>query len=231
MHKNINDIFDYIINNGMEIGLVTNGLILNENLHLNGITWCRISNGDDRMFNNVYKERLSKVVKKFNKIDWAFSHVCSSKPNYEEIARIVKFANEHKFTHVRLVADLFRPEEVDMGGIKKYLQKKGIDDSIVIYQGRKSPERGGNCYICYLKPAISADGKVYNCCGVQYALNRPSYDFPKELCLGTIDDFKKLIKTKGDKPFNGSICKKCYYMNYNRLLGSMLKEIRHKEFV
>lgn len=232
LYNHFNELIDYFDELGIKIGLVTNGISLhNANINsLNKITWCRISNGDDRNFGDNYRNRLSSVVAGTPKVDWAFSHVVSKKPNYEEIARIIRFANEHKFTHVRLVADLFQPEDIEMDSIKKKLDEMHINDSRVVYQGRKAFTQGGDCYIGYLKPLIGSDAKIYACCGVQYALEKPSKDLPSELCLGDAVEIDKIMR-KSNLPLNGSICVKCYYMNYNILLKGLLSDLDHKEFV
>lgn len=232
LYPKINELIDYFYKKQIKVGMVSNGRVLHTipAETLNKVVWCRISNDDGRTFTTEYESHLYEAIKKGNKVDWAFSYVVSTHPNYVEINKIVQFANKHRFTHVRLVADLFMPEKVDMGGIKNYLKEKGINDDLVIYQGRKEFIPGGDCYICYLKPYIGSDGKLYTCCGCQYALKEPSRDLPKELCLGDALDIDKII-AKSNIPFNGQICVKCYYMNYNIILGSLLSEIKHKEFV
>jgi len=175
--------------------LVTNGLLLNEAVDsIVSIKWCRISNSDSRSFTGAYKSRIENIILHLDNVDWAFSHVVSSSPNVEEICRIIRTANKYRqVTHVRLVADLFQPQSVDMNKLKTEVTKQ-VDCSKVIFQGRDKPEKGGDCYICYLKPVISADGKIYACCGVQYALTPPSKYLPEELCLGEISDIDSIIE-------------------------------------
>jgi len=218
--------------NGIKIGLVSNGLLLHKvpKETIDKITWCRISNDDNRSFSGAYAERLTRVVEASPEVDWAFSHVVSSTPNIPEITRIVEFANDHSFTHVRLVADLFQPADVDMEALKDALRAHDLADAKVVYQGRKAFEKGGDCFIGFLKPLIGPDAKIYACCGVQYAFEVPSKDLPKELCLGEAMDLEKIL-AGSDVPLDGSKCVKCYYMNYNTLLRGMLKSIAHKEFV
>lgn len=232
LYPSIEAFMSYVHKNGIKMGLVTNGLLLDKvsPTTLNTLTWCRISNGDDRKFTGKYPTMLAEVTSKAGKVDWAFSHVVSSKPNYEEIARVVTFANKAAFTHVRLVADLFAPENIDLEGVKHYLKDRRINDQRVIYQERKEHTRGGECFIGYLKPLIGPDFKMYACCGVQYALATPSYDLPEELYLGSVFDLK-LIMAKSNLPLNGEICVKCYYMNYNKILKSMLSNIEHRDFL
>lgn len=233
MYPKINELIEYFISKKIKVGFVTNGLMLKSKMNmvtLNKVTWCRVSNGDDRTLTGLYRDALSEVVKKCPDVDWAFSHVVTVDRNFEEIRRIIEFANMHNFTHVRLVADLFSPEQVSMDAIKEHMRLHKIDDTKVIYQGRKEFERGGDCFICYLKPLIGPDFVVYNCCGVQYAMDNPAYDLPIKLSIGYALNLQE-IYNKNQKAFNGSICSKCYYMNYNRILKSMLSEINHADFV
>lgn len=232
LYPHFSELIECFEANGIKIGLVSNGLLLHtlSSDTLAKITWCRISNDDYRKFTATYKKHLTGVVCGAPGVDWAFSHVVSSSPNYDEIARIVGFANDHDFTHVRLVADLFHPEDIDMEEIKSELLRRKVNDSRVIYQGRKAFERGNDCYIGYLKPLIGPDAKVYACCGVQYALEVPSKDLPHELCLGEALEIEEIM-SRSDIPLDGSVCVKCYYNNYNNILRGMLKSVVHREFV
>lgn len=232
MYPQFAELVDCFFENNIKIGLVSNGLLLHTvpKEILSKITWCRISNDDFRTFSKTYKSHLTRVVTESASVDWAFSHVVSSTPNFEEIARVVQFANDHDFTHVRLVADLFHPEDIDMEAIKSHLHTMEVDDAKVIYQGRKMFERGADCYIGYLKPLIGPDAKVYACCGVQYALEVPSKDLPQELCLGDAVDIDSIM-ANSNIPLDGAVCVKCYYNNYNNILRGMLKSVVHREFV
>lgn len=232
LYRHFKELIDCFESHDIKMGLVSNGLLLpkTDRAALAKITWCRISNDDKRTFSSDYREGLKEVVSAVPDVDWAFSHVVSETPNFDEIGRIIDFANTYNFTHVRLVADLFQPEDVDMDLIRAELVARGIDDSKVVYQGRKAYQRGGECYIGFIKPLIGPDAKVYACCGVQYALESPSRDLPPELCLGDAIDIDKIMD-RSDQPLDGGICAKCYYMNYNTLLRGIVKNVVHKEFV
>jgi len=232
LHPYFDEIVEYFSKYNIEIGLVTNGLLLNaiDSTTLDKIKWCRISNGDHRKFTAVYKENLYKAISLHPEIDWSFSHVVSKDPNYPEIKILVEFANANNFTHIRLVSDLLEPDTVPMDSVKEYLENWGVDTSIVIFQPRKQANPGGPCYIGYLKPLIGADCKVYACCGVQYAFDPPPKHLPKELCLGSAFNMKTIIKNSR-KPLDGSICTKCYYQNYNQVLRAAVSDIEHRKFL
>lgn len=229
-HPDINEIIRSFLAVGIRVGLVTNGLLLNNSVDLQGVTWCRISNHDSRQFTSNYKCLLQRMIQRFPQVDWAFSHVVSPNPNYEEIIHIVRFALDYGFTHVRIVADLLQTEKVNLNFVKSAVEKQGLVDSRILYQERNAPKKGGPCYIGYLKPVIAADCKVYVCCGVQYALSPATKDFPAQLCLGHVSQFRNVLQNSS-VPFDGSICKKCYYSDYNTLLGALLSDVAHPEFV
>jgi len=226
-HPNIKAILELFYRHGIKVGLVTNGILL-DSIPGKYITWCRISCSDERYF---IRKRYETAVIKYPDIDWAFSYVLSNKPDIRNIAKFVKFSNEHKFTHIRIVSDLLNLDEAtDMQFIKDGLKEFGIDDSLVIYQGRKNYTPGDrDCLISLLKPVIGADGYIYPCCGAQYALKEPALDMPESMRIGHISDIIKIYSKQSY--FNGSVCAKCYYQNYNVLLSGIKGNFEHKEFV
>lgn len=227
MHKDINKIISEFKRRGIEIGLVTNGTLLarlNQE-SLGSITWCRISCSDERKLN----AKIQETIQEASKIDWAFSYVVTSEYKVENLKEHIEFANKNDFSHVRVVSDLIDLDSVpSMQHIKDSTWR--TDTSRVIYQERKGYSRGAKkCLISLLKPIISADGGIYPCCGVQYAKNNQSYDFPESMRMGDTS----LINTIWQEQvgFDGSKCIRCYYDNYNQVLEGLLSDIKHLEFV
>ena len=231
-HRRIFDVIKGISDLGIEIGLVTNGTLLGTvPTHiLSRIVWCRISSGDDREFTDEYAEMLDGAIERGKNVDWAFSHVVSEKPNYETITRLIKFANGHAFTHIRMVLDIFDPKKFRMDRVRAKLKAAGVDDRLVIYQARDDFVPGQEyCWISLLKPVIGADGYIYPCCGTQYALSNPARDYEKLMRMGHVKDLEKICESQAH--FNGRICSKCYYSDYNNALKIMLSTVVHKKFV
>jgi len=230
LHPKINQIISDINSLHIDLGLVTNGTVM-ENLStesLDKITWIRISSGDYRDFSEEYSASILKAVERGKHVDWAFSHVVSRKPNFETITGLVNFANKHNFTHVRLVSDLFDLEAVDMAVVKDEIVGRGLDDSIVNYQDRQKYVKGQKeCLISLLKPVIGADAKIYACCGIQYAFPDEHKDLVHP--MGDATDLKQIYLQQEN--FDGSRCVKCYYDHYNTLLGTMRKGLNHERFV
>ena len=219
----------------IKTGLVTNGVLLSrqEPKILNTLTWCRISQGDTReKWTPRFLDRLSDAINSAPDVGWAFSYVVSHNPDFLKILDLLKFANRHNFTHVRLVSDLLCTDKIPMKELQAYLDEFAKEITIpIIYQDRKQPEKGDNCRVCYLRPVITPDMKIYACCGAQYALKKPTLNFPQELCLGNVSEFKEIIE-KSSQPFEGAkLCEYCYYMNYNRTLDMLMTPTMHKEFI
>jgi len=231
---------------GIEAGLVTNGVTLNR---LNGnnseaMVWCRISCSDilpselERTGRSVDKwfTTIDEAWNENGHVDWAFSYVLTEKANPKFVERIVKFAGKHEFTHVRLVCNIFNPMRVapKMAETEKYLKHRHVDDSNVIYQTRSSWTRGSErCWIPLIKPVLGADNLWYACCGSQYIkLNSHRRDYEPSTRISRFKGVKGLVDfVERQQPFDGRICERCYYDNYNQMLDLLLSEVKHKKFV
>lgn len=228
MHPQIGEMIAAFHENGIQVGLTTNGLLLDKltPMDLSAATWCRISNGDQRRLTDKYRDILEGAVDRGPMVNWAFSHVVSRKPNLDEIKAVVEFANDHEFTHVRLVADILDADHVNFDSIKKALH--GLDDR-VIYQPRNKHTQSAECLIGYIKPLIAPDFKMYLCCGVQYALEPASKDLPEELSMGDARNLSAVYDGI-QKPFKVK-CVRCFYENYNAILRPLVHGIEHKDFI
>ncbi len=225
LHPRINDMIEYMRIYRMEAGLVTNGVALDKLKRHDNLTWVRVSSSDDRI---PEYSTIEKALKVNPDTDWAFSHVVTEKPNYEIIRDMISFANDNNFSHIRLVSDLYNVDKVpNMSEVKKKL--KGIDDKLVIYQGRKDSTLGiKDCYISLLKPVISPEG-IFPCCGVQYATAGQRRDMVAKMKMGEVEDLDTILSQQ--EHFDGSKCDVCYYSQYNDAL-SKIKEIpNHRRFV
>lgn len=221
LYPHINEVIRAAESIKIKVGLATNGLALG-NLYVSP-DWCRVSFDSRRKYKALAYE-LRKAVKRHPIADWAVSFVA-----YEglgELKKIVKFANSNKFTHIRIVADILNPDDALINEAKRLL--KGIDQ-LVIYQYRSNPTHGNDkCLISLIKPTVAADGTIFPCCGAQYAIGTDAdRDFPMSMSMGK--DLKTLIQRQ--QYFDGSRCGRCYYENYNKLLGYLMQGVEHKEFI
>ena len=226
LYKEINEAIDYASDFGIKSGLVTNGILLKKLYYHDNLTWCRISSSDDRV---PEFDSIKEAIKINPRTDWAFSHVVTAKPNYETINGLIDFANKNNFTHVRLVSDLCDLDNVpSMAEVTSEIKNSRIDDSKVIYQGRKDSTRGNkNCYISLLKPTICPEG-IFPCCGTNYAIKGIERRPVEKMRMGKLEDLPEILDKQ--KYFDGSVCDTCFYSEYNSALSKLKEVPSHLEF-
>ncbi len=228
LYPAINDLLELLIRLNIKIGFVTNGLAfskINKNL-FKEVTWCRLSISDELKFNEDRYEDIINIP-----IDWSFSYVITKKLDESNLGQTVSYANRKKFTHVRIVNDIIDPSHaINMDTVKLILHDMEVNDERVIYQGRKEYSKGNKvCLISLLKPNIDANGSIFPCCGIQYATENPLLDFNEIFSMGS--NIEEIYSEQ--KYFNGTICKKCYYAEYNNILEILWNgdKIKHKDFI
>jgi len=229
LHPDINALIKILHGLQIQVGLVTNGTQFSKFSSYKNVTWCRISSSDDR---EPEWAGIMNAVQSGPGIDWAFSHVLTRKPDWDVLGRLVIFANEHNFTHVRIVGDLLDIEKsaLRMNVARAHLLGAGIDDSKVIYQDRATFVMGAErCLISLIKPVVSAGGGIYPCCGVQYAQDPPGLDYVESMRMGSLEDIDRIWGEQ--TPFDGSRCVRCYYDDYNSALDLLTMPLSHAEFV
>ncbi|ODS41643.1 MAG: hypothetical protein A7315_00915 [Candidatus Altiarchaeales archaeon WOR_SM1_79] len=242
LHPEINEIIDNIYNSLThlcDVGLVTNGLLLDklDKHSLEELVWCRISFDGNRPLEHLDVIREAIMDMPQNTVDWAFSFVVNgnkeaynSFKNLASIIELVEFLEHTKFTHIRVVSDIYNPERSSkqMEFIKNELKKGGFNTEKVIWQPRASYTKGAKkCYVSLLRPTIGADGQIYPCCGAQYMYPDTPRNFQGS--MGHYSELPEIIEEQ--RFFDGSKCVKCYYNAYNEVLGLLLDGMEHKEFV
>lgn len=231
MHKDFSEIINMIHNHDMKIGMLTNGWFLHKHTNLlKHFTWIRISLGDGRKEydNRQYWKNLEIAINEGQNVDWGFSYVITQKPNLEAIRKAITFANEHNFTHIRMVCDISISNELyeRMEQVKEWIRENDIDDSIVIYQKRERVKKGmKKCLVNLIRPIVDVDGHIYSCCGV----GDPKLDYNPKMSVGKIKEIDSIVKDQ--KHINGSVCRICYLSHYNELLNFLTSKIKHEEFI
>lgn len=237
MHPQISEIIHLWADAGIEIGLVSNGYLFPKKADpdaLRRLKWCRISVSDDRVGLHEFGSLALAVggaADAAPDVNWAFSYVVTKDFDADKLAFTVRLATERRFTHVRAVSNLLDLEHTpSMERVRQALRALDVDDRLVIYQGRKEYTKGAaRCLISLLKPVIGADGRVFPCCGAQYALEEVTRNMSDELCMGDIGDLDAIFSEQ--RNFCGSVCHRCYYSMYNELLNGLTAPIEHGEFV
>lgn len=210
-----------------KIGMVTNGRVIPEGLIEVGknITWMRVSSASERL--GPVADRAVQVAAMFPTTDVGISYTVTTALDIDDAARAAKVTMEtSNITHIRFVSDLTDIEAASPR--MERLAYLGDMSPKVILQRRNDWTSGRSpCLIGLLKPVIGADGYVYPCCGVQYAEipGTIPWTMPPEARLCHWEDFGHT------RPFDGSQCARCYYDDYNTILGLMTAKIGHGDFV
>lgn len=221
----INDIIEFCNKLDVEVGLVTNGILLSKLDCALDLKWCRISIDCKHLLSQDTVQRMFDM----EHVDWALSYVLHPH-DYSNLTRAIMLANELKVTHIRIVDDILSKEESKIDHARDLVEKHGIDTSRVIWQGRKDSTTGcKECRIGLIKPNIDAWGNVYPCCGVQYSRANPDLNFNQEYSLGA--DYEGIVAKQ--VVFDGTKCDVCYYCQYNSMLSSVLdaQDVQHGAFV
>lgn len=229
-HPKMNDIIAYcrrVLE--VDIGLTTNAMLVDrlEERCIPMLTWCRVSLTDDNI--DRVLGSLGRVVR--GQKGWAFSYVMTDDTDPVDVVRAISMANTFDMTHVRLLGDILQDGETEkMSQVSSECKRLGVSEARVIYQDRKHYTRGtSRCLLSLLKPNIGPDGCIYPCCGVQFAQDPPALTFPEGMRMGTWRESAAIWGTQDY--FNGTMCAKCYYSEYNDVLNMLWDAgtITHKD--
>ena len=210
-HPKINEIIQLFHSYGIQIGLVTNGVLWNRMEEWDKLTWCRISISAENHIQSKWIPYIHEVP-----IDWAFSYVFTG--DVEDMEEQLTIAINLPVTHIRVVSDIFDPHELP----------QSIQDDKIIYQPRTDFTMGvKKCWVSLLRPVLHVDGNYYPCCGVQYARNGSNRDMIPEMQMSS--DWESIFEEQ--RCFDGSQCDKCYYDHYNQILALFMQKYKHENFV
>lgn len=221
----INDLIAYCNSFDIEVGLVTNGVLLNRLERTSELTWCRISVDGRHLLSS---DTINKIIS-MPFMDWALSYVLHPH-DYANLTRAIIIANELEMTHIRVVDDILSKDESKINHARSIVEAHGINTKRVIWQGRKDSTPGcKECRVGLIKPNIDAHGDVYPCCGVQFSKANPDKRFNPEYSLG--NDYEGIVEEQ--KIFDGTKCDVCYYCQYNAMLCSIIEaqDMQHEWFV
>ena len=230
LHKEFEKVFKCIVDNEYKIGLVTNGILLSKGYYSellnNNLTWCRISITDTESGGYDFN-RLLSCLDNLTDVDVGISFTVTGSVDMNTVKKICTIAREYiNITHIRFTQDILNAIDpfclTAMERIKQVA--KQITDKAIIQFRDKYTIGMKNCFISKVKPVINCDGYIYPCCGAQYAIDEKNV-MPESMRMCYWNDFENY------EIFDGSICKVCYYNQYNEVIKSLKNEIEHEDFI
>jgi organic radical activating enzyme len=225
-YRHIAQYICFLNERGIETGLVTNGDLLKNfpTYIIEMLTWCRISLGDGFSYKDINLD-----IVELAKIDWSFSYFVSAVPDIQNIVDSLAFAGKHGFTHVRFADDAIDPAS-NLDGLRAAIEGRGANRDLAVYQTTKNFCRGNpSCLSSLIKPVIGPDGNLYPCCGISYATDPVSMDWPEAFSMGK--DVRDIYDNQ--RYFDGSACARCLQKEHNDFLNILWTAgtVKHGRFI
>ena len=218
----LESLIDYIDKKKKGVGLITNGLLLNELSvnALNKLTWLRISlSGIDSGLEKQYYDIDSSRLPRFT----GCSYVYTNNTTEKQIKETSKVAKHLEAKYVRVVPNCYTPDDIEWG--RKYIPP-AISNYPEMFMQIKDYHVPATCYWKYIKPFVNSDGYVYQCSTCSLFEGK----FPEAWRVAKWNDVES-IYNKALSSFDTKDCTLCFYSRQNELLHDLIIEVRHPEFL
>jgi radical SAM protein with 4Fe4S-binding SPASM domain len=232
LHPQFNQMARFAIYNGFEIGLITNGLLLNTISDPEIFKFIRISL-------DAYDEKSYKKIKGKNCFNQVVSNIISlAEKEITDVGISYVVCDENIFG-IEIVRNIFKdtkgidyiqfkPVWID-GKIPRNIRKNLniLEDKALITE-RYSNSDSLSCIIAGLIGVIGANGKVYYCC---------QHRGEEKFFLGDlkINSFYEIWKNRKDLVVNTTKCPICRYRNYaagyRKFSNPKYKFLKHRNFL
>jgi len=242
IYPKINELIEYLHRNGLEIGLITNGVLVKSKIekgNIDKLTWVRVS------INTLdYLEKIE--LPKFNpeKTTFGMSYIWNplSNEKFERVKQGIKnISGTNKVEYVRLLPDC-NLDDSDLEKVHKKLHKLAEELGEPYFHQYKIHQQPKECHLGRVHPVLYTDGMIYPCDSV--VLNSPKDDkkFHQDYALCRWDQIKEFF----DKEIKGSLintskCPHCVFARQNKLLIEIIytnkdiklpfKQLKHINFI
>lgn len=222
MYEHINEVIVFAKYLGYRVGLITNGVLLDEKLRsfaLGQLDWVRVSlNGLDQGYDYLNLPKLHDSVV------LGFSYVWNENSNRVVLDKIKKLKEKYGARYVRIVPDCREVELIN--DYKRKIEPLVWEYSDFFFQQKEyvPPE---SCRIGWLKPFVNSDGWVYHCSA------NPLIDlkFNSKFRMCGIDRVKSVWSERAGKPFSTSNCGECFFREHNELIENVMLGVEHGDFI
>lgn len=224
LYPRINELLCFAYEQGLEVGMITNGLSLNEKVDLDLIsrlTWLRISLNtlDYKMDFDMADLSKSKVAVGFSYVwnERSSSHWTRVYKKVEEIQRAVPVA------YVRLLPDCNLQGE-KLENEHRFLHKMAYELGPPYFHQYKTHKTPEECHLGRIHPVLYTDQMIYPCDSLVLNSPKTNKKFHREYALCHAEDVGEFF----DRSIEGSLietkrlCPCCVFYRQNRLLMEIL---------
>lgn len=236
MYRRLDDIVQVSVDNGMSVGLITNGIKLQrfKGLYAN-LQWMRVSlHGLN--FDNSMQESMGRTVEQARQenpeIDISSVYIWT-KGSEATLEKVVTFTDKYHIP-TRLTPDLtLGNQNIDemmpyVGAQLAAFQKEGRGNFLFLSDFNvKTTREHDNCYAHLIKPFVFTDGWVYDCPSLALSPdNKLNVNEKFRVC--TIDG----ITEKYSSPSNPRTldCNFCKYSQMNEFIHDLKTPTKHNDF-
>lgn len=243
IYPQINELLEFLHNRKLEIGLITNGVVLAEKIKpksLGYLTWIRISINSLDYLDDIQIPKLNP-----KKTTLGFSYIWNPLTSEKIIGKIRKKIREisrlNKVKYIRLLPDCnLETHELEKAheNLRKTTERLGSP----FFHQYKTHTTPPECHLGRIHPVLYTDGYIYPCDSL--VLNSPANNkkFHREYALCRWNEIGKFY----GKKINGSLidtkkCPHCVFSRQNKLLFRIIntrkklpkprKKIEHLNFV
>jgi len=226
MHPDIVEITQHAKDEGMDIGLITNGIHRKgiESMYKN-LQWMRISlHGIE---NPKLRDKMSETINNAREQnpDITLSSVIIGK--HANLEEVVKFTDKHQLP-TRVTSDLTsKTIDADLKEVKQRLENINSQYLFLSDFNINTVRNHNRCYAHHIKPFIFTDGNVYSCPSIGLSPdNERNINDKFKIC--SIEDITETYS----KPSKERIldCRFCKYADMNHFIDDLKKPLIHKNF-
>jgi MoaA/NifB/PqqE/SkfB family radical SAM enzyme len=231
VYPQIKELIEYLYVRNLDIGLITNGVLLKEKLDrktLEKLSWVRVSINSLDQVENIEMPGFSKGT------TFGLSYIWN--PLSEKtFIKVKEFVKKYNPEYVRLLPDCNLSDE-KLEEEHQKLHKLAEELGKPYFHQYKTHRQPKECHLGRVHPVLYTDGMIYPCDSL--VLNSPLNDrkFHQEYALCKWDDIKKFR----DSIIEGSLidttkCPNCVFARQNDLLSEIIygdKEgVKHLNFI
>ena len=217
MYEGINEIIKVAGTMGLEQGMITNGILLEDKLtehSLDLLKWVRVSINS---LEYVHEVKLPEI-----KGTLGLSYVMNEKTSHEVLDCIKQHVEKYNPEYVRVVTNCLATDSEQVRNNEYYPSLVKTWGKPYFYQP-KVFERSEKCYWCYLKPFVLHDGFVYPCSSV--VLNSGADGrFHEKYRWVRMEDLQDKYEEEMES-FSPDNCNHCVFKQQNDLIEMILHPV------
>lgn len=231
LYPQINELIEYLKVRNLEIGLVTNGVLLKEKVskkNLDKLTWVRVSLNSLDYLDDIDLPEFGKGT------TFGASYIWNNLSDVRFI-KVKKFVENSKLEYVRLLPDC-NLDDVALEDDHKLLRLMVETLGSPYFHQHKIHKTPKECHLGRVHPVLYTDGNIYPC--DSNVLNSPKDDkrFHQDFAICKWNEIREFMKgTIEGSLIDTKKCHNCVFSRQNKILTEIIngerEAIKHLNFL